>query len=197
MADANAMSGTGLFSPGKSPGLRVTGRCYATAARSSGMAVSSARDATPSLPNTLRRWKSTVRGLRNSRAATSRLARPCRTRPATCRSWAVSAALDEASRRRAVSPEARSSWAAGRPPSGVEVVKHLQRRPQMAPGVHPPASPAQVLAVGQLDAGPAEPVPGGVRVLDRRLELRRDVAVTELRPTETGCGQRPSGVHRS
>src|SRR3954451_22334542 len=34
--------------------------------RSSGRAVSSARELTPSLLNTLRRWKSTVRGLTNS-----------------------------------------------------------------------------------------------------------------------------------
>ena len=54
------------------------------------MFASSVRDATPSLPNTLRRWNSTVRGDMTSRAATSRLDRPSATPIATCRSWGVS-----------------------------------------------------------------------------------------------------------
>lgn len=39
------------------------------------------RDATPSFLNTLRRWKSTVAGLVNSREANSLLDRPSLTRP--------------------------------------------------------------------------------------------------------------------
>jgi hypothetical protein len=47
-----------------------------SAAQSSSSAASSARDETPSLVNTLRRWKSTVRGDTNSWAAASRLLNP-------------------------------------------------------------------------------------------------------------------------
>lgn len=53
-----------------------------------------------------------VRGLRNNVAATSRLDSPCATKEAICLSWAVSATVVEASRFRAVSPEARSSCSA-------------------------------------------------------------------------------------
>ena len=47
------------------------------------IATSSAREVTLSLVNTLRRWKSMVRGLRYSWAAASRLDMPCRTSRAT------------------------------------------------------------------------------------------------------------------
>lgn len=43
---------------------------------STGSRASSARDATPSLLKTLRRWKSMVPVLRNSCAATSRVGKP-------------------------------------------------------------------------------------------------------------------------
>jgi len=57
-----------------------------SAAQGRSSAASSAREETPSLVNTLRRWKSIVRGDRNSWAAASRLLRPCCTSSATCRS---------------------------------------------------------------------------------------------------------------
>jgi hypothetical protein len=66
----------------------------------------------PVLAKTLRRWKSMVLGLRNNSAATSRLESSCATEEAICHSWAVSATLVEASRFRAVPPEARSSSSA-------------------------------------------------------------------------------------
>ena len=51
--------------------------------------VSAPREVMPVLAKTLRRWKSTVRGLTNSWAATSRLDRPCCTSCATCSSVGV------------------------------------------------------------------------------------------------------------
>ena len=48
-----------------------------------------ARDVTPVFRNTLRRWQSTVEGLRNSCAAMSRLLPPSRPGRAICLSWGV------------------------------------------------------------------------------------------------------------
>src|SRR5262249_19484592 len=69
----------------------------------------SVRDAIPSFANTLRRWYSTVRGLRNSCAATSLFEFPSPTRRAICSSCGVSWSIVLGSRFRAVSPVARSS----------------------------------------------------------------------------------------
>ena len=75
--------------------------------------MSSPRELTPVLVNTLRRWKSTVRGLTNSCAATSLFDIPFLTSWATCRSCGVNTtSVAASSRRRTVSPEARSSVAA-------------------------------------------------------------------------------------
>ena len=82
--------------------------------RSSGSAMRSAREVTASLLNTLRRWKSTMRGDTNSCAAASRLDTPRRTSTPTWRSCAVSSVAVETSRR-ADSPEARSSGRPDRP----------------------------------------------------------------------------------
>jgi hypothetical protein len=57
----------------------------------------------------LRKWKSIVRGLKNSCAATARLLRPLATRPVICTSCAVSSSRVLGSRLRAVWPLAPSS----------------------------------------------------------------------------------------
>ena len=67
------------------------------------------RELMPSLANTLRRWKSTVRGLRNSWAATSRVGSPRATNRATWSSWGVSCRRVDGSRRRTACPLARNS----------------------------------------------------------------------------------------
>ena len=71
--------------------------------------VSSALDVTPSLVNTLCRWYSTVRRLRNSFAAMSGLLSPPLANSAMRTSWGVSWSNVLGSRLRAVSPLARSS----------------------------------------------------------------------------------------
>ena len=71
--------------------------------------MSSPREDTPVFVKTLRRWKSTVRGLTNSCAATSLFDSPYLTSWATCLSWGVKVASAPSSRLRTVSPEARSS----------------------------------------------------------------------------------------
>jgi len=96
-----------------------------------------------------------VRGLRNNFAATSRLESPFAMKVATCVSCAVSVMLVEASRFRAVSPEARSScsarWTQG---AGAKVIEDLQRGPQLLSGIDATAGPAQELTVGKVGAGP-------------------------------------------
>src|SRR5262249_59783557 len=67
-------------------------------------AASCVREVTPSFWNTLRRWYSTVRGLRNSRPAMSRFDEPSLTSRAICSSCGVSSSSVLASRLRAVSP---------------------------------------------------------------------------------------------
>jgi hypothetical protein len=77
--------------------------------QSKGRRASSVRELMPSLVNTLRRWKSTVRVLRNSCAATSRVCSPRATKRATWISCGVSFRTVDGSRLRAVRPAARSS----------------------------------------------------------------------------------------
>ena len=153
--------------------------------------MSSAREVTPSLLNTLRRWKSTVRGLTNSCAATSRLDRPCRTRAATWRSCAVRSVAVETSRRRAVSPEARSSCAARSAHGvGAEVLEHAPARRAGARGRRPGGGRGAGTRRRPARCGPGRASRGDVGVRGQRaLEVR--LGVGRRRRAALGRARRP------
>ena len=98
-----------------------------------------------------------VLGLRNNFAATSRLESPCATKEAICR-------LLGGERHARGGIPFPGGLTGGpefllrpvHPGVGTEVLKGLQRGPQLLPGVDAAAGPAQELTVGKVGAGPFE-----------------------------------------
>ncbi len=159
-------------------------------------APSSLREVMSSLPKTLWRWYSTVRGLMNSRAPISGLERPSRASRAI---WA--------SRARELIRRSDGAFAGGLA-GGLQLARgalgerldahrreHLVRGAQLLAGVQAPLLAAQPFAVEEMGASELGADPRAGEPLDRlAVEALGGLAVAEQRPRAGLDPQRPVGA---
>ena len=154
--------------------------------------VSSALEVTPSLVNTLWRWYSTVRRLRNSLAAMSGLLAPRAGEQRDShllRRELVEDIRVAPARGLAASPELGTS--AFGPGRGPELLEDLQRIAEVGASLAAPALPAQGLAQRQLVTGALERSLRGVIVPQRCGEvIHRGIGVGEQAFASCQCGRR-------
>ena len=147
----------------------------------------------PSFANTLRRWKSTVRVLRNSCAATSRV---CSPRATKRHLHLLRGQLQD--RRRvtlACGPAGGAKLKSSPlcPRSSVELFKPVKGCLEVGSRLDSSAGPAQELAVGQLGAGAFERAPGSRMKRERLLEK----ATCGFTLCEQGSAVRDAGLFGS